>query len=110
MKQKTDIKVSYFTVISAELTYYENDSAINFDNLCKQFRDEERPLYILEEKRLNDVIEGLLEVTKDTVEKQKEDMKNTFEKSVNCSGELTRPVLSLMMWGPQSKISHQTDM
>ena len=91
------------------MTYYEDTSAINFDNLSKQFRDEERPLYILEEKKLNDVIEGLLEVTNDTVEKHKEDMKKTFEKSINCSGELTRPVLALMMWGPQSKISHQTD-
>jgi hypothetical protein len=90
------------------LNYSEEGSAVNFNHLTKQFRDAERPFYILEEKKLNDIIEGLVEVTNHTIEKQKEDMSQVYKKSLNSTGNLSRPVLSLMMWGPQCKNSHNT--
>ena len=94
--------------ISSKLTYNIENSAVNFDYLTKQFRDDERPLFIMEEKKVNDIIEGLLEVTKDTVNNHKEDMTQLFMASSESSGKLTRPILSLMMWGPQCKNSYQT--
>ena len=80
---------------------YENGNALNFDYLTKEFRNLDRPLFTFEEKKCHDVLEALLEVTKDNLEKNRNQMKNLYWESFDSSGALTKPILSLMMWGPQ---------
>ena len=49
--------------ISSELVYDKEGSPVNFDNITDKFRNEDRPLYILEEKKVTDIIVALLEET-----------------------------------------------
>ena len=100
-----------FPGISTKLTYSSDNFATNFEHLTKEFRDKERPLYIMEEKKVNDIIAALVKVTKNASEDHLKDMTKVFEESVNCTGILSRPILSLMMWGPQSSNNerNQTD-
>ena len=80
---------------------YDDEYALNFDHLTKEFRNYERPFFIMEEKKGLDILEALLNVTEVARENNREEMENMYRKSFDSSGSLTKPILSLMMWGPQ---------
>ena len=67
-----------------------------------KFRNEDRPLYILEEKKVTDIIVALLEETEMSINSQKNKMTKLYQDSY--SNIATRPITSLMMWGPQSSL------
>ena len=92
--------------ISSKLVYDEEGSAANFDNLTDKFRNDERPLYILEEKKVNDIIVALLEAAEMNITSQKYRMNKIYQESYSGIG--TQPITSLMMWGPQSSIQYST--
>ena len=87
--------------ISSVLTF-KDGKAVNFDYLTRQLRNLESPHYFFEEKKFHDVIEALLDSTKIKVQNQKSVMQNKYHKSYKCTDLISRPILSLMMWGPQS--------
>ena len=80
---------------------YEKGNALNVDYLTKEFRNLDLPRFTFEEKKCHDILEALLEVTKDNIEKNRNEMKNLYQESVDSSGTSLKPILSLMMWGPQ---------
>ena len=84
--------------ISSTLSYRDG-KAVNFDYLTKEFRNFERPLYLLEEKKCHDVIAALVEATKADLETHKDEMEKVYQK--NSNEKLNKPILSIMMWGPQ---------
>ena len=88
--------------ISSELVYDKEGSPVNFDNITDKFRNEDRPLYILEEKKVTDIIVALLEETEMSINSQKNKMTKLYQDSY--SNIATRPITSLMMWGPQSSL------
>ena len=88
--------------INSNFIYDKEGSAVTLDNLTDQFRNDERPLFILEEKKVNDIIIALLEASADDVEQHKVEMSKRFHDSFHYSGGESRPILSLMMWGPQN--------
>ena len=88
--------------ISSGLFYDKEGSPVNFDNITDKFRNEDRPLYILEEKKVTDIIAALIEETELSVDSQKRRMTKIYQDSY--SNIATRPITSLMMWGPQSSL------
>ena len=64
--------------ISSKLVYDKEGSAVNFDNLTDKFRNDERPLYILEEKKVNDIIVALLEAAEMNINSQKYRMNKIY--------------------------------
>jgi hypothetical protein len=92
--------------ISTILSYDDNEYAINFDNLSREFRDSDpvRPLYIMEEKKCHDIIEALLNVNCDAIETNRNEMQSLYNESYHAYGPLREPILSLMMWGPAANL------
>ena len=86
---------------------YANGNALNFDYLSDEKRKAGSPLFTFEEKKCHDIIDALIEATKEAAEEQKEIMKKIYEESYSFFGKLTKPILSLMMWGPQSSLKFQ---
>jgi hypothetical protein len=88
--------------ITSKLSYDSDGCAINFDNLSREFRDSDpvRPLFVMEEKKVNDIIEALLNVNSAKIESNKKEMQTIYGESYNANGSLRKPILSLMMWGP----------
>ena len=88
--------------ITTKLTYDENKYAVNFNNLCREFRDSipVRPLYVLEEKKCHDIVEALLDINLEKIEISKKDMEKHFDESYRGNGSYRSPILSLFMWGP----------
>ena len=91
--------------ISSKLEYDEDESAVSHEYVSDEFRNEERPLYIIEEKKVHDIIVALLEASKHSVEINKSDMRQIYQDSYNHTSVSSRPILSLMMWGPKSSIN-----
>ena len=59
----------------------------------------------MKKKKCHDIIDALIEATKEAAEAQKEIMNKLYEESYNfCGKQLTKPILSLMMWGPQTNL------
>ena len=87
--------------ISSKLEY-EDGIAVKMENLSNQNRKKGSPLFTFEEKKVHDIIEALIEVSKERNEEYKNHIKGVYTKSFNSSGEITKPILSLMMWGPQT--------
>ena len=58
---------------TSELSYDAEEFAINFNNLSREFRntDPVRSFYIMEEKKVHDVIQGLLNVNSQKIERSK---------------------------------------
>jgi hypothetical protein len=54
----------------------------------------------MEEKNVHDVIQGLLNVNSQKIERSKSEIQNVYDESYKANGELRKPILSLMMWGP----------
>ena len=88
--------------ITTKLEYNEDNFAVNFDNLNRGFWNSipERPLYVIEEKKCHDVIEALINVNREKIEINRNNMKTQFDQSYRGNGPLRNPILSLMMWGP----------
>ena len=95
--------------ISSKLCYDYEGYAINFNNLSREFRvsDPVRPLYVMEEKKCHDIIEALLNVNSDRVERSRKEMQNIYDESYHSGGLLRKPILSLMMWGPAVNLEMQ---
>ena len=95
--------------ISSSLTYIHG-KAVNFDYLGREFRYFERPFFLMEEKKCLDVITALIQVTEHKFENHRNEMLKLYQKRLNV--EISKPILSLMMWGPQPNndfpISSQT--
>ena len=89
--------------ITTKLVYDNENYAINFDNLCRKFRDSipVRPLFIMEEKKCHDIIEALLNTRYERIENNWKEMTQQYGESYKGNGTLREPILSLMMWGPQ---------
>ena len=77
--------------ITTKLTYDGDKFAINFDNLSREFRDiiPVRPLYLLEEKKSQDIIEALLNINSGKKSTEAElKCKNYLMKATEEMGEL----------------------
>ena len=90
--------------ITSKLIYDSKKYAINFDNLCRNFKDSMpvRPLFIMEEKKCHDIIEALMNSHHKQIAANRKEMNQQFEESYKGNGPLREPILSLMMWGPQT--------
>ena len=90
--------------ITTKLVYNSENYAINFDNLCRQFRDSMpvRPLFIMEEKKCHDIVEALMNTNHEKIENNRKEMTLQYDESYKGNGSLRDPILSLMMWGPQT--------
>ena len=88
--------------ISTELAYDEEGLAVNFEYVNDEYRNADRPLYSLEEKKATDIIVALLQSSEKKILAEKSDMTKLYQDSY--SGIKSQPILSLMMWGPQSRI------
>ena len=88
--------------ISTELAYDEEGLAVNFEYVNDKYRNADRPLYTLEEKKATDIIVALLQSSEKKILAEKSDMTKLYQDSY--SGIKSQPILSLMMWGPQSRI------
>ena len=88
--------------ITTKLTYENNEYSVNFDNLSREFRDNipVRPLYVLEEKKCHDVVDALLKVNREEIERNKKEMEIIYDERYKACGPIRKPILSLMMWGP----------
>ena len=73
----------------------DDENAINFDNLSREFRDSDpvRPLYIMQEKKCHDIIEGLLNVNSEKIESNKKELETVYTQSYNFSGILRKHIL-----------------
>jgi hypothetical protein len=90
--------------ITTKVTYDSDNFAINFDNLSRGFRDiiPVRPLYILEEKKGQDIIEALLNLNREEINRSRIKMQKLFDESYRGNGRIREPILSIMMWGPNT--------
>lgn len=88
--------------ITSNLSYDYDGCAVNLNNLSREFRDSDpvRPFYIMEEKKVHDIFQALLNVNSAKIESNKQEMQSIYDESYNASGALMKPILSLMMWGP----------
>ena len=88
--------------ITTKLVYDDDNYAINFNNLSKDLRNSipERPKYVIEVKRCQDIIEGLLNINRKKIDDNKNMMKKVYDESYKGNGQMRKPILSLMMWGP----------
>ena len=88
--------------ITSQLTYDGDNYAVNFENLKREFRDSipVRPLYLMEEKKCQDVIEALININREKKLKGRIEMQKLFDESYRGNGEIKKPILSIMMWGP----------
>ena len=86
--------------ISSELKY-KDGIAVNLEHLSNHYRKKGSSIFTFEEKKVHDIIEGLLEASNVKINEQKRKIKKVYEASVNSSGTITKPIISLMMWGPQ---------
>jgi hypothetical protein len=95
--------------ITSRLSYDEDGCAIDFNNLSREFRDSDpvRPFYIMEEKKVHDVTEALINVNSQKIERNKKEIQNIYDESYKANGFLRKPILSLMMWGPLSEYGMQ---
>ena len=98
--------------ITTKVSYDSENSAINFDNLSREFRDTipVRPLYVVEEKKCQDIIEALLNINHDEINRSRLKMQTLFDESYRGNGIKREPILSIMMWGPYADMRlHKTD-
>jgi uncharacterized C2H2 Zn-finger protein len=88
--------------ITSKISYDSDGIAVNLDNLSREFWDSDpvRPLYIMEEKRIHDIMEALLNVNSGKIENNRKEMQTIYDESFKANGPLREPILSLMMWGP----------
>ena len=88
--------------ITTKLTYGSDGCAVNFVNLCREYRDSipVRPLYVMEEKKCHDVIEALFNVNHEHINIAKKDIEKNYDESYRGNGTYRSPILSLFMWGP----------
>ena len=88
--------------ITSKLEYNTNNLAVNFEHLKREYRDSDRPrpLYVLEKKKCNDIIEALINVNDEKIKKDRIEMQKMFSESYKGIGQVRKPILSLMMWGP----------
>ena len=88
--------------ITTKLTYDGDKYAVNFDNLKREFRDSipVRPLYVMEEKKCQDVIEAAININREKIEKGRIEKEKLFDESYRGNGGIQKPILSIMMWGP----------
>ena len=95
--------------ITTKLEYNANNLAVNFDHLKREYRDSDptRPIYIFEVKKCNDILEALINVNKEKIETDKIEMERKYDESYKGNGPVRKPILSLMMWGPQVNFSLQ---
>ena len=89
--------------ISSNLTY-ENGFAVNFEHLADEFRKADRPFFTYEEKKCHDIIEALLTASNVKIEHHRNVMEDVFKESFTSCGKMSKPILSLMLWGPQPNI------
>ena len=83
---------------------YNNETAVNNGNLAAEVRKRESPLFTFEEKKVHDIIEALIDVTADKQNDNKALMEKKFNQSLSSDGDICKPLLSLMMWGPQTNV------
>ena len=88
--------------VTTKLVYDNENCAVNSDNLRRELRDSipVRPIYVMEEKKCHDIIDVLLNVNREKIERSRKDMQNIFDESYKGNGVCRKPILSLMMWGP----------
>ena len=88
--------------ITSQLTYDVDNYVVNFKNLRREFIDSipVRPLYLMEEKKCQDVIEALVNLNSDKIDKGRIEMQKLFDESYRGNGEIKKAILSIMMWGP----------
>ena len=88
--------------ITSKLTYDGDNYAFKFENLKREFEDSipVRPLYLMEEKKCQDVIEALINLNREKIDKGRIEMQKLFDESYRGNGEINKPILSIMMWGP----------
>jgi hypothetical protein len=79
--------------ISSKLVYNTEGSAVNHEYITDQFRNENRPLYILEEKKVNDIIVALLEASDKDIESQKSKIAKAYKESYEQHAMEPRPIL-----------------
>ena len=94
--------------ITTKLEYNDENYAINFDNLNREFWNSipDRPLYVLEEKKCHDIIEALINVNRDNIVNKKMEMQKKFDQSYKGNGPVhQKPILSMMMWGPLADLN-----
>ena len=70
---------------------------LNYDLFCRQLWDNETPLFVLEEKKILDVILALLIAASRMYEYKRDIIENVY--SQNASG-INRPIMALMHHGP----------
>ena len=54
----------------------------------------------MEEKKCQDVIEALINLNREKIDKGRIEMQKLFDESYWGNGEIKKPILSIMMWGP----------
>lgn len=88
--------------ITTKLDYDDGKYAINFNNLSKDLRNSipDRPTYVIEVKRCHDVVEALLNINRQKIAENKNKMRKIYDESFKGNGQMSEPILSLMMWGP----------
>ena len=98
--------------ITTKLSYNDQLLAINFKNLCREFRDSipVRPLYILEEKKCHDILEAMFDINRKKIELKRKEMEKIFDESFRGNGSFRDPILSLFMWGPYVDLAIVTSL
>ena len=86
--------------ISSKLEY-EEGIAVNLNYLSDHHRKKGSPLFTFEEKKVHDIIEALLDASYAKNDDYKKQIEAKYASSVSSSGDITKPILALMMWGPQ---------
>ena len=81
---------------------YENGYALNFEHASESLRKADNPFFTVVEKKCHDIFEVLIDVTNDKIKKEIRIAFKSYNDSFSLCGEFSRPILSLMMWGPQS--------
>ena len=59
-------------------------------------------MYILEEKKGQDIIEALLNLNREEINRSRIKMQKLFDESYRGNGRIREPILSIMMWGPNT--------
>ena len=90
--------------ITTKLIYNTDKHAVNFDNLNRDFWNSipVRPLYVMEVKKCHDILEALINVNQEKIKNNRENMRIQFDQSYKGNGPIREPILSMMMWGPQT--------
>ena len=87
--------------ISSQLAYNDQNSAVDHEYLTDKFMNDD----IIEEKKVDDIIAAFMEASADLIGANKAEMSKLYQNSYNHLDVARRPIVSIMMWGKQSKLA-----